>query len=250
MRILSCCFAFSVLLVASPLQAETLVKEFDISAPSGLGALVTFTLDTAEPTELEVRVKNTSTGVPDDFDAADQILTSVSWDFGLPGNNPGEPEITADTRVYIGESSESVNFMIGPNPQWFGAGTDVSREYGYANDNGGLLLSNLVTVNAAHATQLPGENRTGPDWLAGPQAGVIADPPATDLGGQAAIQDEIIIDVRLTSGLTNLDFLTDNGIIVEFGSDASFVPEPSALTLLGMGVFGLAIYVRRGRRCR
>ena len=79
MRIFSCCFAFSVLLVASPLQAETLVKEFDISVPSGLGALVTFTLDTAEPTELEVRVKNTSTDVPDDFDDESEEINNMFY---------------------------------------------------------------------------------------------------------------------------------------------------------------------------
>ena len=56
---------------------------FTFSDPAGLAAEAEFTL--LNPTTLQIRLKNTSTGAPGGFQASDQILTGISWDFGPPG---------------------------------------------------------------------------------------------------------------------------------------------------------------------
>ena len=207
-----------------------------LTDPSGLAAEAEF--DLLNPTTLQVRLRNTSTGVPGGFDSADQLLTSVSWDFGAPGQNPGDPTITGGT-VLIGPASQSVNFDTGS----YGPGADVSGEYGYGNAGTTGLFPNFISANTAGATQFPGANLDGPAGLDGPQAGLVADPILVPLGGLGAIQDEIIATLTLSQAVANLDFLS-NGVIVEFGSDAAFIPEPGALSALAAG---LALVVRRRR---
>jgi hypothetical protein len=64
------------------------------------------------------------------------------------------------------------------------------------------------------------------------------------IGSHAAVQDTVIITLDLSQALTDLDFLYDNGVMVEFGSDKAYlVPEPATLVLLGLG--GLLLRKRR-----
>ena len=212
---------------------------FFLSDLSGLSAELEFTL--LDPTTLEVRAKNTSTGVPDNFNSSDQLLTGVSWDFGHPGYN-GDAQIIGGC-VVIGDASTSVNFNTGT----YGPGFDVSGEYGYGNEDGTGALPNFITATAARATPFGGANLDGPVSIDGPQAGLVPDPIPVFLGGLGAIQNEIITTLALSEPLPDLGCLQQNLVRVEFGSNAFFItsPEPATALLLLVGC-GLQI----GRRQR
>ena len=105
----------AVLLWAGAVSGNPII--FSDPAFPGLRAEVEFTLSNPPTTTLQVRARNTSTGVPAGFDNADQLLTGISWDFGEPGFN-GDPEIT-DGTVVIGPNSQSLNFSTGT----YGPGT-------------------------------------------------------------------------------------------------------------------------------
>ena len=76
------CCAVVLSVRSSDVSAGTVIF---FSDPSGLSAEAEFTM--LNPTTLEVRLRNTSTGVPFGFDEADQLLTGISWDFGEVGQN-------------------------------------------------------------------------------------------------------------------------------------------------------------------
>jgi len=232
-----------VLLLVAGMSAEAAIvtKTYDLDQPdvsspvqvlNGLSARAIFTFDTAYPTELKIELFNTSTGVPGGFGNEDQILTSISFDFGVPGYN-GDPNITTGT-VVIGPGGRSINFD-NVNPQ-LGEGNDVSGEWGYGNMDGTGLLANFVTANKAQATRFPGDNLDGPVNIDGPQGGIVTDPPLIALNGSGAVADSVIIMLTIDTDLTNLDFLDDNGVFAEFGSDAAYlIPEPATILLLGIG---------------
>lgn len=211
---------------------------FSFSDSSGLSAEAEFTL--LNPTTLQIRLKNTSTGVPVGFDNADQLLTGVSWDFGHPGFN-GDVMITGGS-VITGASSSTVNFSITN----VGSNADVSGEFGYGNMDGTGALTNFVSANAAQATPFGGPNLDGTVSIDGPQGGLVANPALVSLGGLGAIQSEIIATLTLSGSMTDaqlLGDLLDNGTRVEFGSDAAFlpgqlVPAPGAGLLLGLALLG------------
>ncbi len=229
--------ASAILLCAWGARAGTVVV---ISDASGLSGEVEFTLVNA--TTLEVRARNTSTGVPLGFDSADQILTGVSWDFPPPGLT-GTTAITGGS-VVIGPASSSQNFSTGS----YGAGYNVSGEWGYGNEDGTGALPNFISANTAQATPFGGANLDGPASIDGPQGGLVANPILVALGGLGAIRNEIIATLTLSSPLADLSFL-ENGVRLEFGSDAAFldaclIPEPSAMTLAAIGGL-LALFIRR-----
>jgi hypothetical protein len=216
------------------------------SDPSGLSAEAEFTLINA--TTLEVRYKNTSTGVPLGFDNSDQILSGVSWDFGHPGFN-GDAMIIGGS-VKTGPGSASVNFSVTN----VGANADVSGEFGYGNMDGTGALTNFVSSNAAQATPFGGANLDGPANIDGPQGGLVANPAVVPLGGLGAIQDEVIATLLLGGpALLNLDFLAANGVRFEFGSDAGFgegVPEPSTTILVASAFACVGFWSLRQRRSK
>jgi len=220
-------------IVAQSVSAGTIVL---LSDPSGLSAELEFTL--VNPTTLEIRAKNTSTGVPGGFSNSDQILTGVSWDFGVLGEDPTDPLITGGS-VMTGPTSASVNFDITN----VGSNADVSGEFGYSNMDGSGGLTNVLTSNKAQATPFGGANLDGPANIDGPQGGLVASTPLVALGGLGAINDEYIATLTLDKPLADLSFLTLNPVRVEFGSDAAFVPEPASLGLLALG--GTALLKRR-----
>ena len=228
-----------MLVLAAPVPALATSVLFEFVDASGLSAEVEFTL--LDPTTLEIRARNTSTGVPAGFDSSDQILTGVSWDFGLPGYDPADPFITGGW-VIIGLDSSSVNFDMG----FFGPLADISGEYGYGNSGGSGALQNLLTTNSAQAIPFGGPNLDGPENLDGPQGGLVADPILVGLGGLGAIRNEIIGTVMLSAPIGDLGFLFDNQVRVEFGSDVAFitVPEPATAGLL---LLGAAALLRRRR---
>jgi hypothetical protein len=210
---------FVLIVVAAPTHAG---QVFLFVGPSGLRAEVEFTL--INPTTLQVRARNISTGVPVGTSNADQLLTGISWDFGAAGVNVGDPMITGGTAV-IGPMSMSVNFDVNgpPPPMDFGPGTNVGGEYGFGNMDGTGLLANILSADSAQVTALGGPNLDGPAELDGPQAGMVANPILVPLGGLGAIQNEVIFVLNINMALANLNFLTTNGTRVEFGGDAFFV---------------------------
>lgn len=226
-------------LLADVASANILIH---FSDPSGLAAEAEFTI--LNPTTLQIRLRNTSTGVPLGFDSADQLLTGLSWDFGHPGFN-GDIMITGGT-VLTGPTSSSLNFDItnvGPN-------ADVGGEWGYGNMDGTGALTNFISGNEAQSTVFGGPNRDGPVGIDGPQAGLVASPVLVPLGGLGAIQDEIVATLTLSGELTKAALLHDlqsNGVRVEFGSDAAFIEVPAPAAAGMLGIAGL-IATRRRRR--
>ena len=206
------------------------------SDASGLSAEVEFTIINSG-NGLLIRVRNTSTGTPGGFTAADQLLTGVSWDAGAIGINGGDVQITGGS-VVTGPTSQSWNFSVsnvGPN-------ASVSGEYGFGNADGSGALPNFVSGNNAGATPYGGPNLDGPGGLDGPQAGLVSAAAGVPLGGLGAIENEIIHTVSLSQTINSLDVIIGNGVQIEFGSDAAFltvVPAPGALALLGLaGLIG------------
>jgi len=212
---------------------------FTFSSLTGLSAEAELML--LNPTTLQIRLRNTSTGIPNGFDAAGSLLTTFSWDFDLPGINPGDNEITGGT-IVIGPNSQSLNFDTGS----YGPGTNVGGEWGFGNMDGTGALINFISGNAAQATPFGGPNLDGPVSMDGPQAGLAASPLTISLGGLGAIQDEVIATVSLSHAILNLASVIGNGMRVEFGSNAAFIniPAPGALPALLVG----ACAGRRRRR--
>lgn len=227
------------------LASSASATSISVSDPSGLSADVTFEL--VNPTTLKVTTKNTSVGVPGGFSNADQILTSVAWDFG------GITSITGGS-VKTGPSSASINFSVTN----VGANADVSGEYGYGNGGTTGLTPNYISGNTAGITPFGGANLDGPGGLNGPQGGLVASPILVPIGGLGAISNEWVATLSLSNPIASLDFLS-TGITVEYGSDAAFVhgtptssgvPEPST-ALLGFGAAAMLFAARRRRSfCR
>ncbi len=207
---------------------------------NGLSAQAIFTLDTNNPTELMIELKNTSTGLPAFMSDpnAGQLLTAISFDFGAPGANAADPAITGGS-VVIGPGGYSIGFdHVAPQ---LGSGDDVTGEWGYGNTVGSGMLANHVSAMSAHTTPFGGPNLTGPVSLDGPEAGIATDPPLLALGGLGAVADSVVIHITLDAPLADLDFLTVNGVRAEFGSDAAYlIPEPGTLALLLIGGFAAA----------
>ena len=207
--------------------------------PSGLSAEATFSL-ASSGSVLQISLRNTSTGAPADFDSSDLLLTSIAF-------NLGGPQIVATgSTVEVGSASEAL-FDSGI----YGAGTDVSGEYGIGNNSGVLTgfagMTNHVSTLTSGTTQLSGANLDGPADLSGPQGGLLAATHYNMQGGLGVIGDEIFISLNLSSPLGDLSFL-DNGAVVEFGSDAAFltvIPAPSAATVALFGLGACAIRRRR-----
>lgn len=232
-------FAACGLLAGTATSALGMSELIIFTNPDGLSAEAEFTM--LDPNTLEIRLKNTSTGVPLGFSNSDQLLTGISFDFGAMGNNPGDPVILSGTAV-IGASSFSVNFSEGS----FGPGTNIGGEWGFGNTGGTGVLLNVVSGNQSMITAFGGPNLDNPLNLDGPQAGLVSSAFSVPLGGLGAIQDEILITLSVAPPMTDLSFLLANGVTVEYGSDAAFitVPAPASAALLG----GVALAARRRRR--
>jgi hypothetical protein len=111
-------------------------------------------------------------------------------------------------------------------------------------------LFNFVSSNGAAATPFGGPNLDGPQSQDGPQAGLVANPPAIPLDGLGAVQNEVIATLTLSAPLPNLDFLAANGVRVEFGSDAGFITVPEPATGMLLLSAGLACRWRSRRESR
>ncbi len=226
---------------ASQCAWSGIVVQFDDG--SGLKAEAEFTLNGAGDA-MTIRLKNTSTSIPSGFDASDQLLTGISWDFGDVGFN-GDVMITGGS-VRTGPSSASVNFDV----MNVGSNADVSGEYGYGNMDGTGALTNFVSSNIAQATPFGGANLDGPVNIDGPQGGLLSSLASVPLGGLGAIQDEILISLSLSDPLADEPEIFGDLMLVrvEFGSDAHFIttlfPSPGTI---GVFLIGGLLASRRKR---
>ncbi|MCB9838329.1 MAG: hypothetical protein H6813_03240 [Phycisphaeraceae bacterium] len=228
--IMAAAVAAAGLAMAAPASA-TIISFMD---SSGLSAEAEFTL--LNPNQIQIRLKNTSTGVPMGFDSADQLLTGLTWDtFGVAGQT-----ITGGTAI-TGPDSSSIGF----NHANVGPGGDVGGEWGYGMGPISGLSNFFITGNMSGQTLFGGANLDGPANGDGPQAGLVADPALVALGGTGAIQDEIIVTINLSLPQPNLDFLSVADVYVEYGSDAAFVHVPTPGSLALFGVAGVAAVRRR-----
>ncbi len=212
-------------------SASAAIFTFSDASLTGLGAQAQFTLNSS--TSIEVRLRNTSTAVPAGFSNSDQILTGISFDL------PSGVVITGGT-AQIGVDSFTVNFSSGN----YGSGTNIGGEWGFGNAGISGALRNAISGNQAGITAFGGPNLDGPGALSGPQGGLVADPVVVPMGGLGAISNEAVFNVSLSAAVSSLDFLAQNGVRVEFGSDAAFittwtpedasVPAPSGLAMLAV----------------
>lgn len=233
-----------ILAGAQSARAAPIMKTFDFTSVEGHSATVEFTYEIGTQVLVLVITEKSDFGDGAGFETADLLLTTVSWDFGLPGAGAGDNSIAGGAAKTSGGSS-SVNFSV----QNVGDDADVSGEYGYGNADGSMALLNFISGNVGGTTDFGGDNLDGPAEIDGPQAGLISDDNLDLLPSNfGAINDQITVTLTLDSTLADLDFLAQNGVRVEYGSDAKLitVPEPSTmiLALLGLGIRG---HLRRRR---
>ena len=184
---------------------------------SGLAAEAAFTL-LGDGSQLEIRVRNLSTGAPHWFGKTDQLVSGLSFDLGQAGEKHSDPRIVGGT-IRTGDASMSLNFDridVGP-------GEDVSGEFGYGNHGSYHMLPNLISTTSNGTTRFDGLNLNGSNGLGGPVPGLVAQVPVVSLRHVAAIQDEIVATLELDEPLADLDFLAENGTVLEFGCHSLFL---------------------------
>ncbi len=236
---------------------------FFYQAPTGQTATVDYSF-LGGGTQLQLVVTETTPAAASSLTGGAAILTSIG--FLLPGTAVLVP--TGST-VTIAAGSSSVGFDPNgaPPPQDFGAGANVSGEWGSTNAAGEKPIGNgssydFVSALEAQVIQFAGANLDGTAGLNGPQGGLLDDSAAR--GGLGVIDNSVTILLNLdadptTGGIQGLDagqtaaFLAslEFSSIVEWGSDAAFsapIPEPGTLLLLGSGLLGAGALGRRFRK--
>ena len=217
---------------------------------NGLAAEATYNL--LSPTQLQVALRNVSTGVPTDFDFADSLLVSLGLNLPVSFSQGLSAVIGAGS---TGRGSWSA----------LGAGADVSSQWVFTNGGAGDTLAAYTQVittsnGLGGATAQAFAPQASVPVVGGPTGGIAANPELHSNPAQPYVRDTIVFTLNLAGSLTEGELLTaaQNGI-VEFGSDARYltsttgtyppnvvpVPEPGAVLL---GLLGLASAGVIGRR--
>jgi hypothetical protein len=223
---------FFTLGVAAAIAAADVTVDYTVDAGgnnqeplNGLAARATYSIS---GNQLSILLENTSLGVPNSFDSADQLLVSLG--FNLP---QGVDIFSGDTAV------------IGPGSRGLGswsnrvAGDSVAEEWLWTNDFGGDLMEAWKHVISTSEGQGGGQSFLfggGQGNVDGPYGGIAYDPPWRNIPDrQPAVATGILYGLTLTGTLTEeqLRAVAEGGI-VEFGSDQRYLifPEPSTVLLL------------------
>ncbi len=227
------------LLAAGAAQAGVVVVDYTVDLGgkngeplNGLSGRGTWDIN---GTTLTITLENTSAGVPNSFDASDQLIVSVG--FILQNGN----EITNHQSALVGPGSNGLGAWNGRT-----AGDSVAEEWLWTNEAGGDLMENWSQVISTSSGQDGGDTMRFDGVLNGnvdgPFGGIAHDPPYRNIpANRTAVADSNVFMITLaeTLSLSELQKVA-GGSIIEFGSDQRYlgVPAPGALSLLilaGMG---------------
>lgn len=203
---------------------------------NGLAALATFE---TSGSQLNILLKNSSTGIPANIGTANSLLVSLGM------NLPTGITIVSGNTAVVGPGSNGL-------AQWSSksAGSSVAEEWAWTNAAGGDLLApykQVITTSSGNnqLTRFGG----GSASISGPYGGIAAKPALANIpGSQRAVSDSIQFVITLSGALTDAQLAElANSSIVEYGSDARYlrVPEPASLCTLGF--VALAFGFRRRR---
>lgn len=210
----------------------------------GMSARATFDLS-GFGDALMVTLENTSTGVPDQAEVADVMLSSLAFNLGQ-----GFTIVSGDSAL-IGPGSVGLGL-------WDGLleGDDVGEQWLWKNSGGADALasfSQVISTNNSNGgtgtTSFTG--KSDPD-VGDPFGGMAADPPLLAIPDEKpAVSDSIIFALTLSDAITTKSQLWDlaHGSVVEFGSGYQYlsvvpIPGPAVWSLM------MALAMPRGSRRR